>query len=262
MLEQNWCLVDSHCHLDCLTYNEQWPNLAAIMAEARAANIDQMLCVCITLDNFESMCAQTESFEQVLWSVGQHPCDVDQNKIDRERLLALGQHQRVVALGETGLDYFHMKSPESTQKEAFAVHIDVAKRLNKPLIIHSRDAREDTIAVMRAEGASEVGGVMHCFTETWEMAKQALDCGFYISFSGIITFKNAEVLRDVVKKVPMDRLLIETDAPYLAPDPFRGKPNYPQYVCYVAEKVAELKQMSMEEVARQTWDNFQTLFHQ
>ncbi len=253
-------LVDSHCHLDCIECDDKLPSIQAIVDHAHSNGIGHMLCVCISLDEFPRMINKIESLPHVSASAGNHPCDVKEKDADYDRLIECASHDSVVAIGETGLDYFHLDGDAHFQHASFAAHIQVARELNKPLIIHTRDAREDTIRLMREHRADQVSGVMHCFTESWQMAKQALDLGFYISFSGIITFKNAHELREVVKQVPMDRLLVETDSPYLAPVPYRGKQNYPGYVRYVAEEIARIKSVTIEEVAEKTTANFMTLF--
>lgn len=219
-----------------------------------------MLCVSIDLESYPAMLALVEDYPEVSVSVGVHPNDFDRREPGIDELVALARHPKNVAIGETGLDYFHGKGDLEWQRERFRTHIRAARQADKPLIIHTRDAREDTIAIMREETARDVGGVMHCFTETWEMAKAALDLGFYISFSGIVTFKNAAALRDVAAQVPDERILIETDSPYLAPVPFRGKPNEPRYVGKVAETVAAVRGVSAEAIAQQSRANFFRLF--
>ena len=254
-------LVDSHCHLDRLDLSgEAYPDLHAVVADAKANHIEQILCVSVDLNDWPKMMKAIEGLDDVYASVGHHPCDVKQGDPDVALLKSYAADKRVVAVGETGLDYYHKDSDPDYQRASFVTHIELAQALNKPLIIHTRDAKEDTITLMKAHQARDVGGVMHCFTETWEMAKEALDLGFYISFSGIITFKNAQALRDVVAMVPLDRMLIETDAPYLAPVPYRGKQNYPAYVRFVADQVAVIKGVAVSHVAEQTTTNFRQLF--
>ncbi|MET0083454.1 MAG: TatD family hydrolase [Sedimenticola sp.] len=255
-------LIDSHCHLDRLDLGHFDNSFANLMEKTEEAGVGHILCVSIDLESYPSMLELVESFDNISVSVGVHPNDRDRREPEPEELVALAAHPKNVAIGETGLDYFRSEGDLQWQRDRFRRHIQAARLSNKPLIIHTRAAREDTIRIMEEEGASEAGGVMHCFTENWEMAKQALDLGFYISFSGIITFKNADDLREVVKRVPMDRLLVETDAPYLTPVPHRGKPNLPGYVVHVAECVAELKGLSVEEVADITGENFGRLFTQ
>ncbi len=219
-----------------------------------------MLCVSIDMENYPAMLALVEDYQQISISVGVHPNEVDRREADPGELERLAAHPKNVAIGETGLDYFRSKGELEWQHNRFRQHIAAARSCGKPLIIHTREAKQDTIRIMQEEDARDVGGVMHCFTEDWEMAQQALDMGFYISFSGIITFNSATELRQVAQQVPEDRLLIETDAPYLAPVPHRGKPNLPAYVGLVADCLAELRGSSREEIAAITGDNFRRLF--
>ncbi len=219
-----------------------------------------MLCVSIDMESYPKMLSLVESYDQISVSVGVHPNEEHRHEPELDELVKLAAHPKNVAIGETGLDYFRSSGELEWQRKRFRTHIAAAKACNKPLIIHSRAAREDTLQIMQEEDARDVGGVMHCFTEDWNMAKQALNLGFYISFSGIITFKSAAEIREVAKKVPLDRLLIETDSPYLAPIPNRGKPNYPGYVSYIAECVAENRGMDKDALAGATKDNFFRLF--
>uniref|UniRef100_A0A486XHY5 Deoxyribonuclease YcfH n=1 Tax=Rheinheimera sp. BAL341 TaxID=1708203 RepID=A0A486XHY5_9GAMM len=251
--------VDSHCHLDRLELDKLGLSLAQVIEQASAEQIEHMLCVCVSLAEFEQMQACVAPFPMVSVSCGEHPLH-QQNHVEPETLLQYCQQSQVVAVGETGLDYFYAADTKHTQQAAFVSHIQVANQLQKPLIIHTRDARSDTLALMRSHQADNAGGVLHCFTENWEMAKAALDLGFYISISGIMTFRNADELRSVVKKLPLDRLLIETDAPYLAPVPHRGKTNQPAYVTAVAKAVAEVKGVTVETLAEATTANFYKLF--
>ncbi|MCB1726559.1 MAG: TatD family hydrolase [Gammaproteobacteria bacterium] len=253
-------LVDSHCHLDRVDLTPYHGDFAGLIEASRNAGVAHMLCVSIDLESYPAMLALVEDYPEVSVSVGVHPNDFDRREPGIDELVALARHPKNVAIGETGLDYFHGKGDLEWQRERFRTHIRAARQADKPLIIHTRDAREDTIAIMREETARDVGGVMHCFTETWEMAKAALDLGFYISFSGIVTFKNAAALRDVAAQVPDERILIETDSPYLAPVPFRGKPNEPRYVGKVAETVAAVRGVSAEAIAQQSRANFFRLF--
>ena len=253
-------LIDSHCHLNMLA---QYPdNVDAVLNAAKAHDVQAMLCVSVDLDTLPQVIALAEKYPQVFASVGVHPNDLTGVALNTEKLITLAQHPRVIALGETGLDYYRTteETEKALQKKCFAMHIAAAKATQKPLIIHTRAAQADTIDVLTNEAADEIGGVMHCFTEDWEMAKQALDLGFYISLSGIVTFKSAQQIQDVAKKVPLDRLLVETDAPYLAPIPHRGKPNEPAYVRYTAEFIADLRQISYVELAQATTENFLRLF--
>lgn len=254
--------IDSHCHLNMLTGHKDMPmSMEDILRDAKRNRIEKMLCVAVNTTDWAEMKAQCHPYtEQIVLSAGIHPCYMDDQ--DFEALSQQAIDEQVVAIGESGLDYFYCpdEAVQKVQRESFAKHIHLSAALNKPLIVHTRDARTDTIAVMQAENAERAQGVMHCFTETLDMAKAALDLGFYISFSGIITFKNAEEIRDVCRYVPLDRLLIETDSPYLAPVPYRGKVNRPCYVQYVAEQVADVKDLTTEEVAKVTSENFYQLF--
>lgn len=251
--------VDSHCHLDRLELDKLGLTLPQVIAQAKANQVQHMLCVCVSLAEFEQMAQSVASFSNVSISCGEHPLH-QQDNVDVALLLEKCSLQQVVAVGETGLDYFYAPEAKLNQQAAFVSHIQVANQVKKPLIIHTRDARSDTLALMRSHQAENCGGVLHCFTESIEMAKAALDLGFYISISGIMTFRNAAELRDVVKKLPLDRLLIETDSPYLAPVPFRGKTNQPAYVTAVADAIAEVKGISVDKLAEITTANFYNLF--
>jgi len=253
-------LIDSHCHLDRLDLAKLDGDLDAVLVAARRNDVTHMLCVCIDMDNFPAVLGLAQRYPQVFASVGVHPNEKDTRDPEVQELVALAQAAKVVAIGETGLDYFHGEGDLEWQRQRFRRHIRAARECGKPLIIHTRDAREDTISIMREEGAAEAGGVMHCFTEDWAMAEQAMELGFYISFSGIVTFRNAEPLREVARQVPLQRMLVETDAPYLTPVPYRGKSNQPAYVRYVAEHIAEIRGESLEDIARATTDNFFKLF--
>lgn len=259
-------LVDSHCHLDRLDLSEYKHDLANAIAAAEKRGVGHFLSVSVDLQDLPKVLAITERFPNMGASVGVHPTEEIDSEPSVERLVSLAGHPKVVAIGETGLDYARLdyygaQGHMPWQQQRFRTHIQAAKRIGKPLIIHTRGARDDTIALLKEEQAETVGGVFHCFTEDLQMAKRALDLGFYISFSGIITFKNAEEIRDVMQKLPLDRILIETDSPYLAPVPYRGKTNQPAYVYYVAECVAQLRKISYEEVAEQTTKNFFKLFY-
>ncbi|MCU7936341.1 MAG: TatD family hydrolase [Candidatus Thiodiazotropha sp. (ex Dulcina madagascariensis)] len=253
-------LVDSHCHLDRVGLEPYEDDFGRFIAATLDSGVGHMLCVSIDLESWPAMVALVADYPQISISVGVHPNDKQRREPTPEELVALSQTPKAVAIGETGLDYFHGKGDLDWQRDRFRRHIRAAKAAEKPLIIHSRDAKSDTLRIMREEGADAVGGVMHCFTEDWPMAQQALAMGFYVSFSGIITFNSAAQLREVVKQVPMQRLLIETDSPYLAPMPYRGKPNQPLYVRQVAECVAALKGLTPEAVAEQTTANFYRCF--
>ncbi|WP_374263124.1 TatD family hydrolase [Zoogloea sp.] len=250
-------LVDSHCHLD-------FPDLIADEAGALQRMADNgvihALCVAVKLETLPGVLGLAERHANLFASVGVHPDNADCDEPDEARLLSLAAHPKVVAIGETGLDYYWHKDAPEWQRARFRTHIRAARRCGKPLIIHTRDAAADTLRLMREESADEVGGVMHCFTETREVAAQALELGFYISFSGIVSFKTAESLREVARFVPSDRLLVETDAPYLAPVPFRGKTNQPAYVRHVAEAVATARGETLQAVADATTRNFFQLF--
>ena len=250
-------LVDSHCHLD---FPELAGRLDQVLAEMAAHGVGHALCVCVALGEFERVLELAMRDDRLSASVGVHPGHRDTVEPDVETLVRLAAHPRVVAIGETGLDYFRTEGDTEWQRERFRVHIRAARVAKKPLIVHTRAASADTIRLMREEGAEAAGGVMHCFTEDWATARAALDLGFHLSFSGIVTFKNAASLRDVAAKVPDDRLLIETDAPYLAPVPFRGKTNEPAYVRFVAACVAELRQQPVARIAETTTKNYFNLF--
>lgn len=252
--------VDSHCHLDRVDLTPYAGDFGQMLARAGEEGVQHMLCVCIDLEHYEAMRDLVSAYPNISVSVGVHPSERCTDEPSVEDLVQLGADPAVVAIGETGLDYHYNDGELDWQRQRFQAHIKAARSVEKPLIIHTRDAREDTIAIMRDAGADAAGGVMHCFTESWEMAKQALDLGFYISFSGILTFKNAESLREVARAVPLERLLIETDSPYLAPVPYRGKKNEPRFVTQVAAQVAELRGLPVEAVAELTTENFFRLF--
>lgn len=251
--------IDSHCHLDRLKLEEFANNLDNVIDAATQAKVEHILCVSVTLKDFDEMANITKKYDHVSLSCGVHPLN-QEDKTDENELFTLSQHERVIAVGETGLDYFYAPETKEVQLDSFIKHVRVANKVNKPLIIHTRNAQDDTLKVLRDENAQNVGGILHCFTETWEMAKQAIDMGFYISFSGIVTFKNATELREVAKKIPDDRILIETDSPYLAPVPHRGKQNQPAYVVEVAKHLASIRGQSVEHIASISTQNFKTLF--
>ncbi len=250
-------LVDSHCHLN-------FPELAAQLPAIRQAMTDNevghALCVSVTLSDFPQVLALAENYPNFYASVGVHPDYEDIKEPTLDGLVTLANHPKIIAIGETGLDYFRLTGDLEWQRERFRTHIKAAIASNKPLIIHTRNAAEDTIRIMREENAKSIGGVMHCFTESLEVALHAIELGFYISFSGIVTFKNAIAIKDVAKQVPLNKILIETDSPYLAPMPYRGKTNQPSYVKHVAEEIAKLRGVSYEEVAAATTENFFNLF--
>ncbi|PSU33361.1 TatD family hydrolase [Photobacterium lutimaris] len=254
-------LVDSHCHLDKLDYEQLHTGIDDVLAKAKARGIDYCLSVGVTLKSFPAMMEMIAPYDNVFASCGVHPLDIEEG-FDFDKLKEFAQHERVVAIGETGLDYHYQPELAEQQKEIFRQHVRLAVELNKPLIIHTRMAREDTLQILREEGAEKCGGVLHCFTESLEMAQAAIELGFYISISGIVTFNKASELKHVVSQLPLERLLVETDSPYLAPIPYRGKQNQPAYVREVAEHVGLLKGISVEEVERVTTNNFFTLFSQ
>jgi len=250
--------VDSHCHIDFPDFSEGLPPLLANM---QAAQVDAALCVSVNLENFPRVLALAEAHANLFASVGVHPDHAEGREPGVDELVSLARHPRVVAIGETGLDYYRLqREAVDWQRLRFRTHIRAARMANKPLIIHTRNAAEDTLAIMAEEGAALAGGVMHCFTESWEVAEAALAMGFYISFSGIVTFKSAKDLKEVVRRVPLERMLIETDSPYLAPMPHRGKRNEPAYVRHVAEEIASLRGIPLEQVGAATSKNFFDLF--
>lgn len=251
-------LVDSHCHLD---FPELAADLPAVLATMRDNDVGAALCVSVTLEDFPKVLALAEQNAMLYASVGVHPDYPDLREPSVAELVELAQHPKVIAIGETGLDYYRLTGDLEWQRERFRTHIRAARQARKPLIIHTRAAAADTLRLMREEGAGEAGGVMHCFTESWEVAQGALDLGFYISFSGIVTFRNAKELKEVARRVPLDRLLVETDSPYLAPVPYRGKTNQPGWVRHVAEEVARLQDRSLAEIAAKTTENFLKLFN-
>lgn len=250
-------LVDSHCHLDFPGLADHLPEVLARMTEKE---VDLAVCIGVNLEDFPKVLAIAESSDRLYATVGVHPEYTEVEEPDVSRLLALASHPKVIGIGETGLDYYWQKDRPEWQRERFRTHIRAAIACNKPLIVHTRDSVEDTLRILAEEGASRVGGVMHCFTESWEMAQRALALGFYISLSGIVTFKNAALVKEVARNCPLDRLLVETDSPYLAPVPYRGKPNEPAYVHYVAEEIAALRGLPSSTVRQATTENFFRLF--
>lgn len=253
--------IDSHCHLDRLDLSRHDNSLANLIRCAGDAGVDEMLCVSIDLNQFDEMYAKVEPFSNVHASAGIHPCHVAECPFDEQALRAAAAKPRIVALGETGLDYYYSAELAEQQQESFIGHLRLGSELGLPVIVHTRDAREDTLAILRDHADPDTAGVLHCFTESLEMAQAALELNFYISFSGIITFKSAEELRDVVRALPLEKMLIETDSPYLAPVPYRGKQNEPTYVPNVAQCIADLKGVRVEQVAEVTRDNFYRLFN-
>jgi TatD DNase family protein len=250
-------LVDSHCHLD---FPELAADIPGALADMRTHGVSHALCVAVTLEDFPKVRALAEQHENLYASVGTHPDYPDHPLVTVEELTKLAEHPKVIAIGETGLDYYRLEGDLEWQRQRFRTHIRASRATGKPLIIHTRAAAADTIAIMKEERAHEAGGVMHCFTESWETAEAALDLGFYISFSGIVTFKSAAALKEVARRVPMDRMLVETDSPYLAPVPYRGKTNRPAWVKYVAEEIAKLREATFDDVAHATTRNFFRLF--
>ena len=250
--------VDSHCHLDKLDKSPS--ELAEAVNFAQQRGVEHMLCVAVSVSEFDDMVETVSEFDNVSVSCGVHPCYEDE-MTDYDTLLGYAALDKVVAVGETGLDYYHSTDTKAVQQRSFIDHIKVASQVGKPLIIHTRNAREDTIALYKAHKNEQTSGVLHCFTESMEMAQQALDSGLYISLSGIVTFKSAKELQEVAKMIPIDRLLIETDSPWLAPVPYRGKPNQPGYVVEVGEFIANLRGISVEALAKHTTENFYRLFN-
>ncbi len=249
--------VDSHCHIN---FPELYQNIDSILSKMSSNKVTHALCVSVTLDKFPDIFKIANTYAHIFASVGVHPDYEDIEEPSVEELCRLAKENKVVAIGETGLDYFRVQGDLTWQRDRFRTHIKAAIQSNLPLIIHTRNAAEDTLKIMREEGANQVGGVMHCFTESLDVALEAIKLNFYISFSGIVTFKNATDLKEVVKAIPLDRMLIETDSPYLAPVPYRGKINDPSNVIHVAEEIAKLKNISVEEVGQVTTQNFFKLF--
>ena len=250
-------LVDSHCHLDFPDLSRRLPEILGRMNEN---GVGWAVCVGVNLEDFPGVLALAESHPNLYATVGVHPEYADAEDPSEGKLAELADHPKVIAIGETGLDYYWQKDRPQWQRDRFRRHIRAAIRARKPIVVHMRDAADDTLTILKEEGAQAVGGVMHCFTETWEVARHALDLGFHISFSGIVTFKNALAIKEVARKTPLDRILLETDSPYLAPVPYRGKPNEPAYVRHVAEEVARLRGLSPEQVGEATTTNFFNLF--
>lgn len=254
-------LVDSHCHLDRLDLAKHDNNLTSALSAARENDVEFMLNVCIDLDNFDAVHSIALNNPNIYASVGVHPNEKTDHATTVDELVQLSAKDKVIAIGETGLDYFRSEGDLTWQHERFATHIEAAKLTNKPLIIHMRDATDDTLRMLKEHNAEQAGGIMHCFVEDWAAASKAMDLGFYISFSGIVTFKSAQQLQEVARKMPIEKMLVETDSPYLAPVPFRGKSNEPAYVKHVAEFVAQLRNEDYEYIAEQTTHNFFRLFN-
>ena len=250
-------LVDSHCHLN---FPELAADLPGVLQRMHAHGVGHALCIGVTLREFPEVLAVAEQAPNLYATVGIHPDYEDAGEVTADALVKLANHPKVVGIGETGLDYFRLTGDLEWQRERFRTHIRAAVAAGRPLVIHTRNAAEDTLRIMREEGAERAGGVMHCFTESQAVADQAIELGFFISFSGIVTFKNALELKEVARTIPLDRMLVETDSPYLAPVPFRGKPNQPAYVKYVAEEIARLRGIPLEVIAEATTRNFFNLF--
>tara|TARA_B110000967_G_scaffold74282_1_gene76803 strand:+ start:6628 stop:7398 length:771 start_codon:yes stop_codon:yes gene_type:complete len=252
-------IIDSHCHIDRVDLDSFGGSIESMLKHASEFSVDEFLCVCIDLEHFDQVHDLALSYPNIYSSVGVHPTETNCKDPSVDELLVYAKSDRVIAIGETGLDYFHVKKDDADwQRDRFRRHINASNISEKPMIIHTREAKEDTIKILNEEKAE--AGVMHCFSEDWDTAKAALDLGFYISFSGILTFNSAKDLREVAKKVPADRLLVETDSPYLTPTPFRGRPNSPAYTYYVVEKLAEIRNTTIEEIAETTSKNFYSLF--
>lgn len=253
--------IDSHCHLDRIDLKPYQNDFSCFMDEAKQQNIEHLLCIGIDMEAYPQMLDLVSEYDSISVTVGVHPNVREGHEPSIEELIEFGQNKKVVAIGETGLDYFRCKKSDiDWQHERFRRHIQAAKILKKPLIIHTREAAQDTLRLLKEEGADQVGGVIHCFTEDWSFAVEAMALNFYISFSGIVTFNSAATIQAVAKQVPSDKFLIETDSPYLAPVPHRGRPNYPTYVRHVAEQLATLRNTSVEEIARLSSENFYRLF--
>ena len=252
-------IIDSHCHIDRVDLDAFGGSIESMLDHARNLSVDKFLCVCIDLEHFDDVHTLSKSYPNIYCSVGVHPTETNCKDPSIEELLEYAKSNRVIAIGETGLDYFHVRKDEADwQRDRFRRHIAASNQSGKPMIIHMRDSKEDTIEILSREKAEK--GVMHCFAEDLETAEAAIDLGFYISFSGIVTFKSAQDLREVAKQIPTERILIETDSPYLTPVPYRGKPNSPAYTYYVAEKLAEIRNTTIGEIAKVTTQNFNQLF--
>jgi TatD DNase family protein len=250
-------LVDSHCHLDFDEFRDRIPE---VLAEMAGAGVSHALCISVTLSEFPRVKALAEAHENLFATVGVHPDYPDAGAVEVDELVTRADHPKILAIGETGLDYYRLRGDLEWQRDRFRNHIRAARECRKPLVVHSRSAAKDTLRIMREERAGEVGGVMHCFTETLDVARAAVEMGFLISFSGIVTFKNAGDLRETAKSLPIDRILVETDAPYLAPVPHRGKVNQPAFVRFVVDEIARVRDVDPAGIARATTANFASLF--
>ncbi len=251
---------DSHCHLDRIDLSDFDDDFETLLTRIENDGVTRMLCIGVDLESFDSMHDRVSAYPQVLCTAGVHPDYVDIAEPEVSVLCELATRDKVVAIGETGLDYFHQSGDLAWQRRRFVIHIEAARECNLPLVVHTRDARDDTLELLRKHRADEVGGVLHCFTEDWEMASAAIDLGFYISISGIVTFNQAQNVRDMAQQIPLENLLIETDSPWLSPAPYRGKTNYPGRVGLVARKLAEIRGESLEEIAAATYANANRLF--
>jgi TatD DNase family protein len=252
---------DSHCHLDRIDLDDHSNSFQQLLENIRSESVTRMICIGVNLESFDQMYAQIEPHDDIYCSAGVHPDYQQVKEPTVDGLCHLASREKVVAIGETGLDYMESKDGMDWQRTRFSIHIEAAKKCQLPLIIHSRNAKQDTLALLREQNADTVGGVLHCFTEDWEMARQAIELGFYISISGIVTFHQADNVREMAKMIPADRLLIETDSPWLSPAPYRGKTNHPGRVRYVAEKLAEIRGESLTRLARTTYENTNRLFN-
>jgi TatD DNase family protein len=252
---------DSHCHLDRIDLDGHNDSFAQLVETVRAEQVTRMMCISVNLESFNNMLALIEAYDDIYCSAGVHPDYEKVTEPTAEVLCAMATHSKVVAIGETGLDYMEASDDMDWQRQRFITHIEAARQCKLPLIIHSRNAKQDTLDLLREHGADAVGGVLHCFTEDWDMARQAIELGFYISISGIVTFNQAENVRQVAIQIPADRLLIETDSPWLSPVPFRGKINHPGRVRFVAEKLAGIRGVSLEQIANTTYANANRLFN-
>ncbi len=258
--------VDSHCHLDMLDLSLFDHQMDKVVQQAQQQKVNDILSIAVDLDSLPRILESARHYPRVYVSAGIHPCYCPEATLTVEQLSTLADDEKIIAIGETGLDYYMNNGVDplneqfNWQRQRFRVHIRTAIATAKPLIIHTRDAREDTLDILKQEHAEQVAGIMHCFVEDQATAEQALQMGFYISFSGIVTFKNALSIQQVAKTIPDDRLLIETDSPYLAPVPMRGKKNQPAYVAYIAQFLAELRGVSVEHIARVSSENYYRLF--
>ncbi len=252
-------IIDSHCHLHYLNLEDT--SLEQVISNSKNAGVDKIASIAIAWHEIDGMQEIAEKFNDVYFSVGVHPSELDSHQPSVQELITRSNHAKCVAIGETGLDYhYYGEETKKAQIDKFVNHMHAANEVKKPVIIHTRNAQEDTLDILKSENVENCGGILHCFTEDYDMAKKAIDMGMYISFSGILTFKNAQDIQETAKKLPLDRILIETDAPYLTPVPFRGRPNYPEYVKYVAQFLADLRGVSYDDIAKQTYKNTCNIF--